>query len=74
MRKPLFIVFLPDKTQTDLCSYRDLLVSVNVGYRNFRYYTIKEANNKNTDQSEQIHRLSSVFVVHISRVERKTVV
>ena len=39
MRKSVFGVVQPSKTQTSLLNYRDYLESGNFGYSKYRYYT-----------------------------------
>ena len=64
-RKPVSMGLQPGMTQTGPLSYRSWVESWNFGYTNYKYYTIKAANDKDSDQTARMRRLICVFVVHI---------
>ena len=64
-RENLSLGLGPDKTQTGLLNYRDLLKSWNLGFSKYRYYTIYAVNNKGFDQTVQMHRLICTLIVCI---------
>ena len=55
----------PVKTRTGMVSWWDWLGARNFSYSKYRYYTIQAANNIGADQTAQICRLISAFVVPI---------
>ena len=57
--------FRPGKTQTGRLNYRDKLDAWAFAYRNYRYYTIKAANNNGAEQTARVRRLICIFVVCI---------